>query len=97
MFSLWLKLIIKLNEEFTSSIVWDIDHHCHILLIDKKGNFIFPKNFNPMISNPNKNKLIIKNEIDRQYTPPIIFYNPPNIHCESITIKYDNHDESVLI
>lgn len=85
----WIKNINKLNTEFRQSIIWTIDYHSHLLLINKHGDIIFPKNFDLTTSNPNKNKLIITNKIDLCNSIPIPFYSPPTIRYESSVIKYN--------
>ena len=83
--------MIKLNKEFKRSIVWTIENHSHIPLIDNKGNFLFPKNFDPMKSNLNKNKLIIKDKINESIyrNSPIEFYATTQKHYVSNVVMYD--------
>ena len=74
MFELWFHKILKVNKELADNLIWTLDHHPRILLIDKKGNFAWPKHFDPISDNPNDDKLHITNRIIIGPHIPIKFY-----------------------
>ena len=70
---LWFHKILKVNKELANNLIWTLDHHPRILLIDKDGDFAWPKHFDPISDNPNDNKLYITNRIIIHHNSPISY------------------------